>query len=73
MPQVTRRDHTEGRRRFFSAAASGILGGFALPRLMGNFLLARRRRKENPGGSITVMINPLAVPRRGKDGQPRGA
>ena len=71
MPQVSGRDHTKGRRKFFSAAAGSILGGLALPVLIRNFLLARKREKA--GGSVAVRINPLAVPRRGKDERSHGS
>ena len=60
-------DSRKTRRKFFSTAVSGLVGGFTLMRFVPAFLLPGRRRTGARAGGPSVTINPMAVPRRRKD------
>ena len=69
---MTHIDQTKSRRRFFSAAGGGILRGFALAGLIPPFLRRAKKPGKKGGGPLSVTINPMAVPRRRKDGRSHG-
>jgi hypothetical protein len=60
------------RRKFFGKTMTGILGGITLRNYLPS-LFSRKQKTHPTDKTITVTINPLAVPRTEKGSTPHGS